>query len=137
MHSKQRFEICICLVILGHLSVFEIIRAPVLLSRKVYSNWFRYYLTCYESENFSNPSLYRIKGSCVTPKAFDLWSSNDSFACVADAALNLLYRTSRRRTIQMVLTSAWAGCNADSLNVLNLLQLFTSHPSTSQLLLLF
>ena len=56
MHSQQRYEICICLVILGHSSVFEIIRAPILVSRQVYI----YYLTFCEIENFSNPYPYRI-----------------------------------------------------------------------------
>ena len=91
-------------------------------------------VTFYEVRIFPIPLSIASKEAEFTPKAFDLWSSNDSFACVVDAALNLLYRTSRRRTIQMVLTSAWAGYNAgyDCSNVLNLLQLFTSHPSTSQ-----
>ena len=39
----------------GNLSLFEIIRALVLLSRK-----FRCNLAFYESENFSNSSLHRV-----------------------------------------------------------------------------
>ena len=55
VYSRWVSLICICSVILGNLSLFEIIRASVLLPEK-----FRCNLTFYESENFSNSSLHSI-----------------------------------------------------------------------------
>ena len=57
MHSKRRYKICTCSVILGQLSLFEITRASLLFSR----NWnFRWNLKFYERRNFSYSTLHHI-----------------------------------------------------------------------------
>ena len=56
MRSKRRYEIDICSVILGNLSLFEITRDSVYH----FPENFRCNLKFYESENFSDSSFHRI-----------------------------------------------------------------------------
>ena len=55
MHSKRCYKICICSVILGELESFRNYKALVLLTEN-----FRFNLTYYESENFTDSSLHHI-----------------------------------------------------------------------------
>ena len=59
MHSKRRYKICICSIIQGpgNLGLIKITSAFISI---IFSANFRYYLTYYESENFSESSLHHI-----------------------------------------------------------------------------
>ena len=55
MHSKRRYKICICSVIIGELESF----------RNYFPENFRCNFTYYESENFSVPSLLAFLNSKI------------------------------------------------------------------------
>ena len=57
MHSKERYKICACLVILGELESFRNYKGFSIILLKILD---AIIITYYESENFSDSSLHHI-----------------------------------------------------------------------------
>ena len=57
MHSKRRYKICICSVILGELESFRNYKGFSIILLKILD---AIIITYYESENFSDSSLHHI-----------------------------------------------------------------------------
>ena len=74
MHSKRRYEFCICSVIPGELKSFRNYNGFSFIFQKIY---FKYNLTYFESENFSDSSFHCILNPNIVGILFSKpWEGN-------------------------------------------------------------